>query len=393
MKLSDSMVKSLKPGPRPQKIGDGSGLYLYISPTGAKSFRYAYRFDGKQKVLTFGRYPGVGLMAAREMLLAARVALARGEDPGAKKQVEKRAARDQSTFGFIAEKFFELRRLDWSEATYTSNLGRYRMHLAPYLADRPIRELRAPEILGILRKPEAKGTLETIKRCRVIVQQVFGYAMAIGEIDSDPTGPLASALPRAQPGHHAAPTEPAEVGRVLRLFDACAAHATIRHAALLAPLVAVRPGELRGALWADFDFGAKEWRFIASKTKQPHIVPLSRQALAILDAQRAVVDGLSPYVFPTPRDPRRPLSDGGLGAMIKSLGLGQVITPHGWRAVFRTLGAERCGFPREWLEMQLAHSVPDALGRAYNRTQWLDQRREMMQRWADYLDELRGIQK
>lgn len=391
--LTDAKIRNIKPQARPFNVTDGDGLFLYVQTNGSKCWRYGFRYLGKRKTLALGTYPEMSLARARELLAEARTHVAAGRDPCALKQEAKAAKKREAfeTFEAVSRAWLTDNGPYWSETHRRDQARRLDKDILPLIGAKPIKEFKASELVALLRDVSKRG-LETAKRTRVIIQSVFRYAVNIGVLDADPTTTLKDALKPPKPTHFAAPTDPSKVGEILRAIDADRIAGPIVHCALrLHPLVAVRPGELRQARWADFDFEENEWCFKASKTGQDHIVPLSRQALAILEQLKPFSFGRSEWVFPSIRSLRTPMSNGTLGASLERIGIrNDTLVPHGWRAVFRTLGRERCKFDREWLEMQLAHSVPDALGAAYNRTQWIDERRVMMQQWADYLDELKA---
>jgi len=262
----------------------------------------------------------------------------------------------------------------------------------PCIGTRPIAEIKAPEVLSVLKRQQNRGVLETAHRTRQAIGQVFRYAIRTGRAENDPTQSLRGALPAVECRHMAAPTDPDKVAELLRVMSVFKGTLTVSSAIRLLPLLFCRSGELRQMRWEDVDMEAREWRYRVSKTKTDHIVPLSRQAIAILDDLRPVTVHLrGGWVFPGARSADRPMSDAAINAAYRRMGIDtrQELTGHGWRAVARTLLHERLGYPPEAIEHQLSHRVPDALGNAYNRTRFLDQRREMMQAWADYLDRLK----
>lgn len=338
---------------------------------------------------------------ARELLAEARAHVAEGRDPCALKQENKAAKKREvfETFEAVSRAWLAGKLPTWSENSAKNYARRLERDVLPEIGTASIRTLKAPDLVRALKAISAKG-LETAKRSRATIQSAFKYAVNLGLIDADPTTTLSAALEPPKTNHFPAPRDPVVVGGILRALDSSALAGLIVHCAMrLHPLVAVRPGELERARWADFDLEAKEWRFVPSKTErqqpEPHVVPLSRQALAILEQVKPFSFGRSEWVFPNARSLSRPMSNGAMRANLIRIGIDhETLVPHGWRSVFRTLGAERCGFSWDCLEAQLAHSVPDALGRSYNRAQWMELRRAMMQQWADYLDELKaGTQK
>ncbi|MDR0966165.1 MAG: integrase arm-type DNA-binding domain-containing protein [Myxococcales bacterium] len=398
-RLSDVEIRSLKAQARPYNATDGDGLFLCVLPTGSKSWRFAFWYLGKRKTLVLGQYPEISLKRARELLAEARTHVAEGRDPCALKQAAKSARRLEvlETFEALSTQWLSEREPSWSASHAKGQARRLEKDLLPYLAGRPIKEIKAPELVATLRKLFERSGAEVTERAKQILYGVFRYAVNLGLLDTDPTTTLKGVTEAPQPTHFAAPAkDTVKVGGFLRMLEAPRLAGPLVQCALrLHPLVVVRPGELRCARWADIDFEAKEWRFVPSKTRkknpEEHVVPLSRQAFAILEEVKPFSFGRSEWVFPSPRTMARPLSEAALNAALARAGIPNTeLVPHGWRSVFRTLGAERCGFQWDCLEAQLAHAVPDVLGRAYNRAEWMEQRRVMMQRWADYLDELKA---
>lgn len=393
--LTDVAIRAAKPGDKITKLFDEKGLYLAILPTGAKSWRLKYRVAGKEKTLTLGQWPEVSLKEARRRRDEARALLSEGTDPGAARQAERQRQAELSAHSFEAvAREWAARHLRQRSAVHAQNvMSRLERFVFPAIGHRPIAELTAREILEVVRRVEALNILETAHRVKWSIGQVIRYAIATDRADSDPTQALRGALPPAKPRHMAAPADdPAKVGEILRAIEAFSGTPQVAAALRLAPLLFVRPGELRTMRWEQIDWQAREWRYRASKTGTDHVVPLARQALAILEDLRPLTGHLpGGWVFPGGRTPLRPLSNVAINAALKRLGIDtrQELTGHGWRAVARTLLHEKLGYPPEVIEHQLAHRVPDALGNAYNRTRFLEQRREMMQRWADYLDTLR----
>jgi len=261
--------------------------------------------------------------------------------------------------------------------------------LMPALGNLPVDDIKAGEVLAALRRIQDRGRIETAHRVRALAGRIMRYAVATGRAERNPVADLAGALPAPEATHVAAPTEPPPVGERLRAIDGHTGHGVVAAAMKLAPLVFARPGELRAMCWADVDLDAAEWRYTATKTGTPHIVPLAKQAVAILRELHAFT-GSSEYAFPSVRSWKRPISDNTLNAALRRLGYTtEQMTSHGWRAVARTMLDERLGFAPHLIEHQLAHAVRDPLGRAYNRTSHLPERRKMMQAWADYPDTLR----
>ncbi len=392
MALSDLVIRNAKPEAKPVRKFDGGGLYLEITPSGGKLWRLKYRFGGKEKVLALGKYPEVGLKDARERRDDARKLLANDVDPAENRKQQKaaKAERAANSFEAVAREWIAKNTPTWA-ATHTSKIvRRLEMYVFPWLGGRPIAEINAPELLAMARRIEGKGALETAHRALQNCGQVFRYAVATGRAERDPTGDLRGALQPVKSSHMAAITEPHKVAELLRTLDGYQGTLTVRCALQLAPLVFVRPGELRAAAWADIDLDAAEWRFTASKTRTGHIVPLSHQAVAILREVQALT-GMGRYVFPSARTSERPMSDNAILAAMRRLGIGKdEMSGHGFRAMARTILDEVLGYRPDLIEHQLAHAVRDPNGRAYNRTAHLPERRKMMQAWADYLDKLKA---
>ncbi|MFM8330310.1 MAG: tyrosine-type recombinase/integrase [Candidatus Methylumidiphilus sp.] len=393
MPLTDNAIRNAKPGEKPVKLADEKGLFLLIAPAGGKWWRLKYRFGGKEKLLSLGIYPETGLKDAREKRDQARKALAQGIDPGEQRKAMKTAqTAETDTFEVVAREWFAKYQPTWATTHADKIISRLEKDAFPWLGKRPIREINAPEILTVLRRIEARGALDTAHRVHQNCGQIFRYAVATGRTDRDPCGDLRGALPPDKREHFAALTDPADVAELLRAIDGFRGTFVVQCALKLAPLFFVRPGELRQAEWKDFDLDAAEWRYTVSKTKTEHLVPLSRQAVAILRELHALT-GNGPHVFPG-RDPKKAMSEAAVNAALKRMGYDTKtqITGHGFRAMARTMlhQDKALGFAPEVIEHQLAHRVLDALGSAYNRTKFIDERRRMMQAWADHLEGLKS---
>lgn len=392
MALSDLAIRTAKPGTKPVRLSDSGGLYLEVAPSGGKLWRLKYRFGGKEKRLALGKYPDVSLKDARERRDEARRLLANEVDPGENRKLQKaaKAERAANSLEAVAREWIAKNTPTWA-ATHTSKIvRRLEMYVFPWLGGRPIAEITAPELLAMARRIEGKGAIETAHRAMQNCGQVFRYAVATGRAERDPTGDLRGALQPVTSKHMAAVTEPRKVAELMRTFDTYQGTLTVRCALQLAPLVFVRPGELRQAEWKDIDLDAAEWRYIASKNGNAHIVPLALQAIAILREVQALTGG-GRYVFPSARTSERPMSDNAVLAAMRRLGIAKdEMSGHGFRAMARTILDEVLGFRPDLIEHQLAHAVRDPNGRAYNRTAHLPERRKMMQAWADYLDKLKA---
>lgn len=391
MPLTDIALKAAKPTEKTQRLFDGGGLYLEISTAGGKWWRFKYRFDGKEKRLSLGVYPDVSLKDARERRDEMRRLVANDVDPGVNRKIQKAAKLERSANSFetIAREWYAKHSPGWAETHSSKIIRRLEKDVFPWMGGRPISEITAQELLTVLRRIEGRGTLDTAHRAGGNCSQVFRYAIATGRAERDPVPDLRGALPPARGGNFAAITDPAKVGALLRAIDAFEGTFVVQSALRLAPLIFVRPGELRRALWEEIDFDRAEWRYWVTKTKTEHSVPLAAQSLAILKDLHPLT-GHGRHVFPG-RDPKQPMSEAAVNAALRRMGYDTKteITGHGFRAMARTILAEELHQKPEVIEHQLAHKVPDALGTAYNRTKFLKERRSMMQLWADYLDKLK----
>ena len=394
MSLTDTKIRTTKAAGKPKRLFDGGGLYLEVSPKGGKWWRLKYRFGGKEKRLSLGVYPDVTLKDARQRREAARKLLANQVDPSAHRKAEKAAARESgaNSFEVIAREWYGKHATNWVPRHADRIIRRLERDIFPWIGGSPIAELTAPKLLDVVRRIEQRGALETAHRTLQNCGQVFRYAVATGRAERDPSGDLRGALPPVKGEHFAAVTEPEKLAGILRALDSYEGTLVVRCALRLAPLVFVRPGELRHAQWADIDLDAAAWRYTVTKTGTQHIVPLSKQSVAIL-VELKPVTGRGRYVFPSARHPKgdRPMSDNAVLAALRRMGIGkEEMSVHGFRAAARTILDEVLGFPPHLIEHQLAHAVRDPLGRAYNRTAHLPERRKMMQDWADYLDKLKA---
>ena len=379
----------------PYKLYDELGLYVQVTASGGRWWRFKYRYAGKEKLLSLGTYPEVSLADARERRDDARKLLAQNPpvDPSDIKKAQK-----QSLYG-KHENTFEAVAREWAESYFTNKstshkertLRRLEIYIFPWLGNKPIADITAPDLLQVVKRPQNQSKLETAHRALQAVGQVFRYAVQNGKVIRDITADLKGSLPSHTVKHMASFTEPKQVAELLRAIDAFQGTFTVECALRLAPLVFTRPSELRRAKWADIDLDAGEWRYLVTKTKTDHIVPLSTQAIDILK-QLNPVSGHGEFVFQGGHDPRKPMSEAAINAALKRMGYDTKtqITGHGFRAMARTILHERLNIDPAIIEHQLAHKVPDALGKAYNRTKFLEQRKAMMQQWADYLDELKA---
>lgn len=393
-KLTDPAVKNAAPKEKPYKLADGRGLYLEVMPNGSKYWRLKFRFGGKEKRLALGVYPTVTLKAARKAASNARNDIAGGADPSEAKRQEKllRKTSTANSFRAVALEWFDKESPNWSTNHCTRNKWLLEKNLFPWLGHRPIAEITPPELLAVLRKTESKGIIETAHRAKQVSGQVFRYAVATGRAERDPTPDLKGALATPKETHLSAITNPKEVADLLRAIDNFRGTPAVTAALKLSPLLFCRPGELRHMEWAEINWEAERWEIPALKMKmrQPHIVPLCKQALDILRDLQPIT-GRSQYVFPSARGASRPLSENGVRTALRTLGYtNEQMTPHGFRAMARTILDEVLKYRVDLIEHQLAHAVKDANGRAYNRTSHIEDRTTMMQGWADYLDKLKA---
>ncbi|WP_269533148.1 integrase arm-type DNA-binding domain-containing protein [Chitinimonas sp. BJYL2] len=391
MPLTDIVVRNAKPQAKPYRLADGAGMYLEVSPAGGKLWRLKYRFGGKEKRIAFGAYPEVSIKDARAKREEARKLLAAGIDPSEHRKAKKLAGEERaaSSFEVVAREWLKLQQGVWSHSHGVRIASRLQKDIFPWLGARPIMEITAPELLKTIRRIVDRGAVETAHRALSECGQVFRYAIATGRAERDPSGDLRGALPPVKGTNFAAATTPESLAEVLRAVECYKGTLIVACALKLAPLVFVRPGELRTAQWADFNFEAAEWRYRVTKTDTDHIVPLSRQALEILRELKPVT-GSGRYVFPSARSKDRPMSDNAiLSALRRSDIAKDEMTGHGFRAAARTILDEVLSFRPDVIEHQLAHAVRDPNGRAYNRTAHLAARKEMMQTWADYLDKIK----
>ena len=393
MKLSDAKVKNLKPRAATFRTFDGGGLYVEVRPNGSKLWRWKYRQLGKEKLLAFGVYPDVSLAQARSRRDDARRQHADGGDPGEQRKLAKlRGESSTTTFQAVADDWLEKIASKKAEATRKAAGDRLRRLVYPHIGSVEIAALRPADVIAVLNMIAERGTVETAHRVRQVVGQVIRYAIAHDITERDITSAIRGAIAPTTVKHMAAITTPSEVGPLLRAMDNYHASVIVQCALRLAPLTFVRPGELRHAEWSEFDLGAAEWSIPAAKMKMrsPHLVPLSRQALAVVtELKKHTGDGR--YLFPSFLTGTRPMSNNTINSALRRMGFDRdTITGHGFRAMARTLLDEQLGVGQHIIEHQLAHAVKDANGRAYNRTSHLPERRKMMQTWADYLDELKA---
>ena len=394
MPLADTFVRQVKPSGKPagDSYADGGGMYLLVKPSG-KYWRMDYRFAGKRKTLALGVYPAVTLAQARKRRDDAKALLADGQDPNVAKREQKIAKQTSSgnTFEKITEQWLKATAAERKENTQQKVENWLRKDVLPLIGKQPIALLGPRDVLAVARKMEGRGAIDSSKRVVQICGQIFRYAVAEGSAERDVTQDLRGALQKAERRHYAAITEPSQLAPLLRAMDGYMGHIYSRTALKLTPLVFVRPGELRTAEWSEIDFEAAEWRIPAAKMKMAndHVVPLSTQAIELLREVQPI-SGHGKYVFPSIRTGERPMSENTVNAALRALGYDNTMqTAHGFRATARTILDEVLGERVDLIEHQLAHAVKDTNGRAYNRTAHLPARKAMMQRWSDYLDQLK----
>jgi integrase len=386
--LTPSAVANAKPQAKPYKLADERGMYLLVRPNGSRWWRLKYRRPGthKENSLSLGTYPDVSLRKARQRRDEARTLLADGIDPSGQRKDD--AAQAAATFGTIAAEWLEHQRPSMATVTYTKAL--WLLGMADALKDRPIADLAAPEVLEVLRGIEARGTIETAHRVKQRIGAVLRYAVATGRADRDCTLDLRGALTPVTSTARAAITDPAKIADLLRAIDSYTGQPITRAALRLAPLLFVRPGNLRAMEWAELDLDGAEWRIPAGKMKMrdEHVVPLPEQAVAILRDLQPLT-GRGRYCFPSLRTADRPMSENTVNAALRRMGYDKAtMTGHGFRALASTRLNEM-GWAPDVIERQLAHAERNKVRVVYNRAQYMDERRTMMQAWADYLDALR----
>lgn len=386
-------------GKKQVRLTDAGSLYLQIGSNGSKRWFYKFTLQGKEKQMALGSYPSVGLLAARRLRDEARLLKDKGLDPIAQRQIEKLKAINPTgeTFKVVALEWLEKQIPQWSESHAKRCARQLERDIYPYIGVRKVNELGPVEVLAAVRKTEQRGALETADRGLQLVRQVFRYAVATGRAPRDVTADLKGALTPYRSKHFGAITDPTKLGELLRAIHAYRGGLIVKTALQLAPILFQRPGELRGAAWAEIDFEKSLWTIPSTRMKRTkegkengddHLVPLPKQAISLLMPLKALT-GHGRLVFPGERDHGRPISDNSVRTALINLGYtSELQTWHGFRATARTLLAEKLNFDPNIIEAQLAHAVKDANGRSYNRTTYLEQRRKMLQSWADYLEAL-----
>jgi len=391
MPLTDIQIRNAKPGQKVLRLKDERGLYLEVSPAGGKLWRLRYWLNSRENRISLGIYPDISLKDARERRDEARKLIANGIDPSqARKDEKAEIAADAVTFEKVAREWFQKFKENWSFGHAARTMRRFEMDVFPWIGERPIRDILAPELLATIRRIESRGAIETAHRTLQNCGQVFRYAVASGYADRDISGDLRGAIPPTKEKHHASVIDPKDVAALLRTIEAYAGSFVTMCALRLAPMTFVRPGELRHAEWSEIDLDKAEWRIPAEKMKmrEQHIVPLSRQAVAILRELHPLT-GAGRYLFPSVRTSARPMSENTVNAALRRLGYSkEEMTGHGFRSMASTLLNEM-GWNRDAIERQLAHAERNSIRAAYNFAEFLPERRKMMQGWADYLDKLK----
>jgi len=391
MSLTDTAIRNAKAKKKPYKLSDEKGLYLLVNKTG-KYFRFDYRYAGKRKTLALGVYPDVKLADAREKRNDSRRLLQNNVDPAQYRKETKAMQQEQATNSFeaVSREWFTKNKHVWTEGHSRTIIRRLELNIFPWLGMKPIASITAPEILAVLRRIENRGAIETAHRVKQICGQVFRYTIATGRAERDPSADLRGALPPTKPKRMSTITVPKQIGELLRAIDGYEGHLITRCALRLAPLVFVRPGELRQAEWQEINFEQAEWKIPAEKMKMgfPHIVPLATQAVELLKEIEPLT-GRGRYVFPSLRTAERPMSNNTVLAALRRLGYTkEEMSGHGFRAMASTVLHEQ-GWLSDIIERQLAHTERNSIKAAYNYAQHLPERRRMMQSWADYLDKLK----
>ena len=391
---AETVYRAAKAEKSLKRISDGGGLYMQITPEGRKSWRYQYTRPvvGGRNTLSLGDYPAVTVADARKARDEAKVLLGKGVDPGENRKAAKAVGQDAAanSFAVLCHEWLQSRVGQIEPAQITKSTARLEKDVLPWIGSKPVSNVTAPDVLAVMRRVDGRGARYTAHKVKSEISQIMRYAIATGRAERDPCPDLRGALPPPKETHRAAITAPKEVAELLRAMDGFAGTFTVKCALQLSPLLFVRPGELRKAKWAEIDLDRAEWRYHVTKTKVDHLVPLATQAVATLRELHQLT-GYREYVFPG-RDPRLPMSDAAINAALRRMGYDTKteITGHGFRAMARTILAEELRIAPEVIEHQLAHKVSDALGTAYNRTKFIDDRVAMMQAWADYLDKLKA---
>ena len=389
MPLTDSAIKTAKPKDKPYKLSDAHGLYLEVTPTGSKLWRLKYRVGGKEKKLAFGAYPLTTLAEAREHRDTARKLLANGIDPGEQKKADRQAQKVTGvTFEALEREWFEYNAPRWAESTARKARLYMDNDVLPVIGSRPVKAITRPELVELVRKVEARGTLNAAGKIRQWLHQIYRFGLASGVVDSNPATDLDVVAAPAKAARHHPHVTFAELPELLGKIDTTNIHTLTRCAIRLLVLTAVRPGELRAAPWSEFDLEAATWTIPKErmKARRPHVVPLPRQALTILRTLEEI-SGSYALLFPGQQKADRPMSDNTINKALRLMGYEGRQTGHGFRHLLSTELNGR-GYNKDWIERQLAHGDNDEIRATYNHAAYLEQRREMMQAWADSIDAL-----
>ncbi len=396
MPLSDIAIRNAKSKDKPYKLYDANGLFLLVTPSGGKWWRLKYRLNGKEKLLSLGTYPVIGLKEARIKRDETRQLIAQGVNPGERRREAKAviAAMEKekkTTFSAVAREWFAKKRAAWTDGHQKKILSRLENQLFPYIGERQFSSLEAADYLAVIQKAESRGAIETAHRLAQLCGQITRYARIAGVVAHDAATGLNEALAPVKTKHYAAIVVPSEMGELLRSIDEYPGEPVLCYALKLLPYVFVRSGELRGAVWDEINFDAAEWVIPAGRMKmrRPHVVPLARQAIALFRSLKEL-SGNGVLIFPSSFSATRCISDVGLLNALRRMGYGKdKMTIHGFRTSASTMLNE-LGYNKDWIEAQLAHAEKNAVRDAYNRAEYLPERRKMMQEWADYLDNLKA---
>ena len=391
MALTATTIKTCKPKDKAYKLTDGGGLYLLVSPSGGKWWRFDYRFQSKRKTISMGVYPAISLKDARDRRDEAKKQLANGIDPAMVRKSQKHQQSQPNTFEAVAREWHDKFKPGWSDTHASRLLRLLERDIFPWLGSMPVSDVSSPLLLQTIRRIETRS-LDTAHRAMQNCGQVFRYAIATGRQQNDPTHALKGAIPPIRDNHFASITHPEQIGALLRAIEGYKGEFITQSALRLGPLVFVRPGELRHAEWSEINLEIGEWRIPSEKMKmgQPHIVPLARQSIVLLTDLQPLT-GTGKYLFPSVRSSDRPISENTINAALRRLGYTKdEMTGHGFRSMASTLLNEQ-GWNRDHIERQLAHAERNRIRAAYNYADYLPERRKMMQAWADYLDTLKAV--
>ncbi|ELA3610277.1 tyrosine-type recombinase/integrase [Klebsiella pneumoniae] len=394
MPLNDMQIRRAKPEAKAYTLGDGQGLSLLIEPNGSKSWRFRYRYAGKPKMISLGVYPTITLADARSRRDDARKLVAEGKNPSEVRKEQKIALQTESESAFekIATEWHQMKSTKWSEGYASDIMEAFKNDIFPYVGTRPIGEIKPLELLNVLRKIEKRGALEKMRKVRQRCSEVFRYAIATGRAEFNPAADLSSALEVHQSNHFPF-LKADEIPDFLRALDSYTGSRLVQIATKLLMITGVRTIELRAALWSEFDLDNAIWEIPAERMKmrRPHLVPLSTQALDLLNELK-IMTGSYCYVFPGRNDPNKPMSEASINQVIKRIGYGGQLTGHGFRHMMSTLLHEQ-GFDSSWIEIQLAHVDKNSIRGTYNHAQYLEKRRGMLQWYSSILTEYSNVYK